>query len=417
LKDKVIEKLKKDHQYELYEDVEMPVAFILSDMEFQGAKVDLSVLKQLQSDFNSQIKDLEKEIYLLAHKEFNISSPKQLGEVLFEDLGLPYAKKTKTGYSTSVDVLNKLKDIHPIINKVLSYRMLTKLYSTYIVGLQEQVFIDGKIHTIYNQALTQTGRLSSTDPNLQNIPVKTEEGKMIRKAFVPEYDYLISFDYSQIELRVLAHLAQVESLIQAFNENKDIHRHTASVVFGVPENEVTSAMRRNAKAVNFGIIYGMSDFGLAEQLGVTVKEARNFIQKYFEQYAQIQDYMNKSIAFGKKNGYVATVLNRKRYIPEINEKNYMRQEFGKRLAMNSPIQGSAADIIKLAMIKVDHLLKENKMKSKMILQVHDELIFDVYKDELDTMMELVKKGMEEAYALSVELKADGAYAKNWYELK
>lgn len=417
LKNKVIRKLQDDQQYELFKDVEMPVAFILSDMEFQGAKVNLSVLRQLENDFMQQIKQLEKEIYLLAHKEFNISSTKQLGEVLFEDLQLPHAKKTKTGYSTAVDVLNKLKDVHPIINKVLTYRMLSKLYSTYIVGLQEQIFIDGKIHTIYNQALTQTGRLSSTDPNLQNIPVKTEEGKMIRKAFVPEYDYLVSFDYSQIELRVLAHLAQVKSLIQAFNEDKDIHAHTASVVFGVPENEVTPLMRRNAKAVNFGIIYGMSDFGLSEQLGVSVKEARDFIQKYFEQYHEIQDYMNRNIAFGKKHGYVSTVLNRKRYIPEINEKNYMRQEFGKRLAMNSPIQGSAADIIKLAMIKVDHLLKEYQLKSKMILQVHDELIFDVKKEELTTVMDLVKKGMEEAYQLSVELKAEGAYAQNWYELK
>lgn len=417
LKDMVIQRLKDDHQYELYKDVELPVAYILSDMEFQGAKVDLDVLKQLQADFSSQIDQLEKEIHQLAHKQFNISSPKQLGEVLFEDLGLPNGKKTKTGYSTSVDVLDKIKDKHPIVQKVLSYRMLTKLYSTYIVGLQEQVFVDGKTHTIYNQALTQTGRLSSTDPNLQNIPVKTEEGKMIRKAFVPEYDYLISFDYSQIELRVLAHLAHVQSLIQAFNEDKDIHRHTASVVFGVSEDEVTPLMRRNAKAVNFGIIYGMSDFGLSEQLGVTVKEARDFIQKYFEQYHEIKDYMNKNIAFGKENGFVSTILNRKRYIPEINEKNYMRQEFGKRLAMNSPIQGSAADIIKLAMIKVDHLLKENRLKSKMILQVHDELIFDVYQDEVEQVMDIVKTGMENACQLSVELKAEGTYAKNWYELK
>lgn len=417
LKDKVCEKLIHDQQYELFKDVEMPVAFILSDMEFQGAKVDQTVLKQLETDFRQQIEELEKEIYALAHKEFNISSTKQLGEVLFEDLQLPHAKKTKTGYSTAVDVLNKLINVHPIISKILSYRTLTKLYSTYIVGLQDQVFVDGKIHTIYNQALTQTGRLSSTDPNLQNIPVKSNEGKMIRKAFVPEYDYLVSFDYSQIELRVLAHLAQVKSLIQAFNEDKDIHAHTASVVFGVAENEVTPLMRRNAKAVNFGIIYGMSDFGLSEQLGVSVKEAKDFIEKYFQQYQEIKTYMNQCIAFGKENGYVATVLNRKRYIPEINEKNRMRQEFGKRLAMNSPIQGSAADIIKLAMIKVDRLLKENRLKSKMILQVHDELIFDVYKEELTTVMELVKKGMEEAYQLSVELKADGGYAKNWYELK
>ena len=417
LKDQVIQKLKDDHQFELYKNVELPVAYILSDMEFQGAKVDLKVLKQLEKDFSSQISELEKDIHQLAHKQFNISSPKQLGEVLFEDLALPNGKKTKTGYSTSVDVLDKIKDQHPIVEKVLQYRTLTKLYSTYIIGLQEQVFIDGKTHTIYNQALTQTGRLSSTDPNLQNIPVKTEEGKLIRKAFVPEYDYLVSFDYSQIELRVLAHLAHVESLIQAFNDNKDIHRHTASVVFGVEEDEVTPLMRRNAKAVNFGIIYGMSDFGLSEQLGVSVREAREFIQKYFEQYHEIKDYMNQNIAFGKENGFVSTILNRKRYIPEINEKNYMRQEFGKRLAMNSPIQGSAADIIKLAMIKVDQLLKDNHLKSKMILQVHDELIFDVYQEELEQVMDIVKIGMENAYAMSVELKAEGAYAKNWYELK
>lgn len=417
LKDRVVDKLKNDQQYDLYQDLELPVAYILADMEYQGAKMDQSLLKELESDFKGRIDELEKDIYLLANKEFNIASPKQLGEVLFEDLGLPNGKKTKTGYSTSVDVLNKLKNVHPIIDKILNYRTLTKLYSTYIIGLQDQIFTDGKTHTIYNQALTQTGRLSSTDPNLQNIPVKTEEGRLIRKAFIPEYDYLISFDYSQIELRVLAYLANVKSLIEAFNEDKDIHLHTASVVFGVDEKDVTSIMRRNAKAVNFGIIYGMSDFGLAEQLGVSVKEAKDFIEKYFKQYGEIQTYMNKNIAFAKENGYVSTILNRKRYIPEIKEKNYMRQEFGKRLAMNSPIQGSAADIIKLAMINVDKLLKENKMESKMILQVHDELIFDVKSDELDKMMELVQQGMEDAYKMSVELKAQGTYGKNWYELK
>ena len=285
------------------------------------------------------------------------------------------------------------------------------------MGLQDQVFIDKKIHTMYNQALTQTGRLSSTDPNLQNIPVKTEEGKLIRKAFIPENDYLVSFDYSQIELRVLANLAHVRSLIQAFNEDKDIHRHTASVVFGVPEEDVTSQMRRNAKAVNFGIIYGMSDFGLAEQIGVSVKEARDFIQKYFATYPEIKTYMDQSIAMAKEKGYVSTILNRKRYIPEIKEKNHIRQEFGKRLAMNSPIQGSAADILKLAMIQVDQALKEKKLKSKMILQVHDELIFDVYQDELEDVMNIVKEGMEHAVSMEVELKAEGTYAKNWYELK
>ena len=417
LKDQAIEKLNNENQFELYKDVEMPVAKILARMEFQGAKVDSVVLKQLEEQFGREINILEKEIHTLANREFNIASPKQLGEVLFEDLGLPNGKKTKTGYSTSVDILNKLKDIHPIIDKVLKYRTLSKLYSTYIIGLQDQVFIDGKIHTIYNQALTQTGRLSSTDPNLQNIPVKTPEGKLIRKAFVPEYDYLVSFDYSQIELRVLAHLAGVKSLIKAFNEDKDIHRHTASEIFRVPEEQVDSTMRRNAKAVNFGIIYGMSDFGLAEQVGVSVGEAREFIKRYFENYPEIKLYMDSNIDFCKKNGYVTTMLNRKRFIREINEKNYMRQEFGKRLAMNSPIQGSAADIIKVAMIKVDELLKKHQLKSKMILQVHDELIFDVYQEELQEVMEIVAKGMTTAIKMDVELKAEGSYAVNWYELK
>ncbi len=417
LKDKAIDRLQHENQFELYKDVEMPVAKILAEMEYQGAKIDKEVLKQLENQFGQEISILEKDIHQLAHKEFNIASPKQLGEVLFEDLKLPFAKKTKTGYSTSVDILNKLQDIHPIINKVLKYRMLSKLYSTYIIGLQEQVFVDGKIHTIYNQALTQTGRLSSTDPNLQNIPVKTPEGKLIRKAFIPEYDYLVSFDYSQIELRVLAHLAKVKSLIKAFNEDKDIHRHTASEIFGVSEEQVDSTMRRNAKAVNFGIIYGMSDFGLAEQVGVSVAEAREFIRSYFENYPEIKDYMDNNIEFCKKNGYVTTMLNRKRFIREINEKNYMRQEFGKRLAMNSPIQGSAADIIKIAMIKVDELLKKHGLKSKMILQVHDELIFDVYKEELSEVMEIVAKGMTTAIKMDVELKSEGSYAVNWYELK
>lgn len=415
LKEQAIEKLKQDNQYELYKDVELPVARILSEMEFQGAALDTQCLQDMQEDFTKRIASLEKEIHLLAGKEFNISSPKQLGEVLFEDLQLPNGKKTKTGYSTSVDILQKIQ--HPIIELVLSYRMLTKLYSTYIIGLQEQVFMDGKIHTIYNQALTQTGRLSSTDPNLQNIPVKTPEGKLIRKAFVPSFDYLVSFDYSQIELRVLAHLAGVQSLIRAFNEDKDIHRHTASEIFGVPEDQVDSTMRRNAKAINFGIIYGMSDFGLAEQVGMSVGEAKEFIRRYFEKYPEIRTYMDKNIAFCKEHGFVSTILNRKRFIPEIRESNHIRQEFGKRLAMNSPIQGSAADILKVAMIKVDTLMKERHLRSKMILQVHDELIFDVYKEELSDVMEVVEMGMSKALEMDVELKAEGAYASNWYALK
>ena len=417
LQQPAIDKLQQEQQYELYKDVELPIAHILGDMEFQGAKVDVNFLKEMQQRFSEKISALETKITDLAGRSFNIASPKQLGEVLFDTLQLPHAKKTKTGYSTSVDVLQKLRDVHPIIDLILEYRTLTKLNSTYIVGLQEQVFLDGKIHTIYNQALTQTGRLSSIDPNLQNIPIKTEEGKLIRKAFIPEYDYLVSFDYSQIELRVLAHLAGATSLIHAFNNNEDIHNHTASEVFGVSEEEVDDTMRRNAKAVNFGIIYGMSDFGLSEQIDVSVANAKTYIQKYFQQFPEIKAYMDKNIDFCKEHGYVSTILNRKRYIREINEKNYMRQELGKRLAMNSPIQGSAADILKLAMIQVDTALKEQNLESKMILQVHDELIFDVKEQELQTVMNIVKNGMESAFKMQVELQADGAYAKNWYELK
>lgn len=417
LKDQVIEKLKKEEQYDLYQTVELPVSKILGQMEFTGAKVDEKVLDQLHLEFDQEIKRLEKDIYQAAGHDFNISSPKQLGEVLFGEMGLPNGKKTKSGYSTAADVLEKLAPKYPIVDYILRYRTLTKLESTYVSGLKDQIYIDHKIHTIYNQALTQTGRLSSTDPNLQNIPIRTKEGKLIRKAFIPENDYLVSFDYSQIELRVLAHLANVPSLIQAFNEGKDIHVHTASEIFGIPEAEITGDLRRQAKAVNFGIIYGMSSHGLAQQTGVSFQESEQFIENYFKQYPQIKSYMDEQVRFCEENGYVRTILNRKRYINEIREKNFIRKQLGKRLAMNSPIQGSAADIIKLAMIRVTDLLEKHKLKSKLILQVHDELILDVYKEELDEVMELVKRGMESAFSMRVELKADGNYAVNWYELK
>jgi DNA polymerase-1 len=417
LKDKVIEKLKVESQFDLYSNIEMKIAIILADMEFTGAKVDRNVLVELETTFQARIDELTKKIYEYAGEEFNISSPKQLGTVLFENMGLPNGKKTKTGYSTSVDVLEKLKPIHPIIEAILEYRTLTKLQATYVTGLQAQIFDDGKIHTMYNQALTQTGRLSSTDPNLQNIPVKTPEGKLIRKAFIPSFDYLVSYDYSQIELRVLAHLANETSLIKAFDEGKDIHAHTASVIFHVPEDEVTPLMRRNAKVVNFGIIYGMSDFGLASQINVSVSEAKEFIRTYFEKYPGIKTYMDSQIKKAEEKGYVSTILNRKRYIPEIKEKNHLRKELGKRLAMNSPIQGSAADILKVAMIKVDKLFKQKGLKSKMILQVHDELIFDVYENELEEVKNTAKLAMETAIKLNVSLKAEGTHAKNWYDLK
>lgn len=414
-KDIVCEKLVQKDQFELYQELEMPVALILTQMELSGVKVDKDCLFAMQSDLKARIDALEIEIHELSGETFNIASPKQLGEILFDKLALPFAKKTKTGYSTAIDVLEKLKSHHPIIEKVLKYRTITKLYSTYIVGLQEQIFADGKIHTMYNQALTQTGRLSSTDPNLQNIPIKTEEGRMIRKAFVPSFDYIMSFDYSQIELRILAHMANVESLIEAFNNDVDIHTKTAQDIFEV--EIVDALMRRKAKAINFGIIYGMSDFGLSEQIGSSVNEAKTFINKYFEKYPGIREYMDNQIAFCIKNGYVSTLLNRKRYINEINEKNFMVREMGKRLAMNSPIQGSGADIMKLAMIKVDKVIKENKLKSKMILQVHDELVFDVVAEELELLMKIVKEAMETAISLKVILKVEGTYGKSWYELK
>ncbi|MBM6798587.1 DNA polymerase I, partial [Coprobacillus cateniformis] len=404
-------------QFDLYQNLELPVTYILADMEYVGAKIDIHVLKEMEMDFEQQIKQIEEDIYMLADKEFNISSPKQLGEVLFERLGLPNGKKTKTGYSTSQDILEKIEGLHPIIPLIQKYRMLTKLSSTYVKGLQEQVFADGKIHTIYNQALTQTGRLSSIEPNLQNIPVRQEEGKLIRKAFIPSHDYLVTFDYSQIELRILAHLAGVQSLIEAFNQDKDIHTHTAALVFKVKDEEVTANMRRQAKAVNFGIIYGMGEFKLSQQIGVSLKEAKEFIRRYFEEYPEIKVYMDQIVEDCKNTGYVSTVLNRKRYIPTINDKNFMVREQARRFAMNSPIQGSGADILKLAMMKVNQLMKDKHLKSEMILQVHDELIFDVYKDELDEMMKLIKSAMVEAFQMDVPLKVDGAYASNWYDLK
>ncbi|MCD7839574.1 MAG: DNA polymerase I, partial [Erysipelotrichaceae bacterium] len=417
LKDTVIDKLKKEQQYDLYQNIEIPVTFILAKMEFVGAKIDKSVLQQLDVTFDHQIREIEEDIYTLAGEKFNIASPKQLGDILFVKLGLPNGKKTKKGYSTSADILEKIEDKHPIVPLILQYRLLTKLSSTYVKGLQEQIFPDGKIHTIFNQALTQTGRLSSIDPNLQNIPVRQEEGKLIRKAFIPSHDYLVTFDYSQIELRILAHLAKVKSLQEAFLADKDIHTHTAALVFKVPDEEVTPDMRRQAKAVNFGIIYGMGEFRLSKQIGVSLNEAKEFIRRYYEEYPEIKTYMNQVVEDCKKDGYVSTVLNRKRYISTINDKNYVVREQAKRFAMNSPIQGSGADILKLAMIKVDKLMKEKHLQSEMIIQVHDELIFDVYADELEEMMNIIKSAMESAFEMDVPLKVEGAYATNWYDLK
>ncbi len=417
LKDVVTKELKDKNQYELYENIELPVTRILGEMEFAGTEIDLDVLKEMDTAFDETIEKLANDIYRISGTTFNISSPKQLGQVLFEDLGLKGGKKTKTGYSTSQDVLEKIIDAHPVVPLVLEYRMLTKLSSTYLKGLQEQVFPDNKIHTIYKQTLTHTGRLSSVDPNLQNIPVRSEEGKLIRKAFVSHNGYLVSFDYSQIELRILAHMAHVTNLIDAFNQGKDIHRHTAALVFGVKDEEVTPQMRSQAKAVNFGIIYGMSEFRLSKDIGMSISEARDFINKYFETYPEVKTYMDEVVETCKKQGYVSTLLNRKRYIPTINDKNFMVRQQAQRYAMNTPIQGTGADILKLAMIEVDKALKEKNLKSQMILQVHDELIFDVFEDELEEVMSLVKEKMEHCIKMDVPLIVEGNYAKNWCELK
>lgn len=417
LKDVVTKELKDKNQYELYEDIELPVTRILGEMEFAGTEIDLDVLKEMDEAFDETIEKLSNDIYRISGTTFNISSPKQLGQVLFEALGLKGGKKTKTGYSTSQDVLEKIIDAHPVVPLVLEYRMLTKLSSTYLKGLQEQVFPDNKIHTIYKQTLTHTGRLSSVDPNLQNIPVRSEEGKLIRKAFVSHNGYLVSFDYSQIELRILAHMAHVTNLIDAFNQGKDIHRHTAALVFGVKDEEVTPQMRSQAKAVNFGIIYGMSEFRLSKDIGMSIQEARNFINKYFETYPEVKTYMDEVVEVCKKQGYVSTLLNRKRYIPTINDKNFMVRQQAQRYAMNTPIQGTGADILKLAMIEVDKALKAHHLKSQMILQVHDELIFDVFEDELEEVMSLVKEKMENCIKMDVPLIVEGNYAKNWCELK
>lgn len=417
LKDVVTKELKDKNQYELYENIELPVTRILGEMEFAGTEIDLDVLKEMDTAFDETIEKLANDIYRISGTTFNISSPKQLGQVLFEDLGLKGGKKTKTGYSTSQDVLEKIIDAHPVVPLVLEYRMLTKLSSTYLKGLQEQVFPDNKIHTIYKQTLTHTGRLSSVDPNLQNIPVRSEGGKLIRKAFVSHNGYLVSFDYSQIELRILAHMAHVTNLIDAFNQGKDIHRHTAALVFGVKDEEVTPQMRSQAKAVNFGIIYGMSEFRLSKDIGMSISEARDFINKYFETYPEVKTYMDEVVETCKKQGYVSTLLNRKRYIPTINDKNFMVRQQAQRYAMNTPIQGTGADILKLAMIEVDKALKEKNLKSQMILQVHDELIFDVFEDELEEVMSLVKEKMENCIKMDVPLIVEGNYAKNWCELK
>lgn len=416
---KLDEEIHKFNMEKLFYEVELPLVEVLADMEYEGFKVDEEKLIEIGKKFKKEIEALEKEIYSLADEEFNIKSPKQLGKILFEKLDLPVVKKTKTGYSTNAEVLEKLKDKHPIIPKILEYRQITKLDSTYIEGLKNVIDVDNKIHSSFNQTVTTTGRLSSTEPNLQNIPIKYEMGREIRKVFVPNNEecVILSADYSQIELRVLAHIAEDEKLIAAFKNHSDIHTMTASEVFKVPVDEVTPLMRSNAKAVNFGIVYGIGAFSLSEDIHVSRKEAQEFIDTYFDRYPNIKKYIDNTIKQAEKDGFVKTIMNRRRYIQEIQSKNKVVRALGERLAMNTPIQGSAADIIKLAMVNVYRELKKRNLKSTLILQVHDELILNVYKDELEEVKDLVVEKMENVVKLLVPLEADVNIGESWYEAK
>ncbi|WP_175639886.1 DNA polymerase I [Metabacillus schmidteae] len=420
IKEKLINQLEDNDQSALLYDLEMPLSFILAEMEATGIKVDVDRLKEMGKNLTEQLKTLEESIYAHAGESFNINSPKQLGVILFDKLNLPVVKKTKTGYSTSADVLEKLEDKHEIVKDILHYRQLGKLQSTYIEGLLKVVHSDTqKIHTRFNQVLTTTGRLSSIDPNLQNIPIRLEEGKKIRQAFVPsKKDWVIfAADYSQIELRVLAHIANDENLVDAFQNDLDIHTKTAMDVFHVSEDEVTSNMRRQAKAVNFGIVYGISDFGLSQSLGITRKEAGEFIKRYLETFVGVQEYMEDIVADARDKGFVKTILQRRRYLPEITSRNFNLRSFAERTAMNTPIQGSAADIIKKAMIDMAERLKEEKLQTKLLLQVHDELIFEAPKEEVAILEKIVPEVMENAVELIVPLRVDYSYGNSWYDAK
>ena len=417
LKNEAINRLKEKNQYDLLIDIEIPLSKVLGKMEFEGMTIDLNELNNQEVSLDLRIKDLENKIYEIVGHEFNISSPKQLGSVLFEELAIPYPKKKGQSYSTDIDVLEAIYDLNPIVKLIMEYRATTKLKSTYVTGLKDMIYPDNKVHTIYQQALTQTGRLSSIEPNLQNIPIRTEEGHKIRKMFIPSKvtNKLYSADYSQVELRVLASMANVKKLIEAFNEGLDIHTKTAEEVFG--HKDITPEERRKAKAVNFGIVYGISAFGLANDIHVTNSMAAEFIRKYYEAYPEIKVFMDDTVEFAKNNGYVKTIKNRIRYIPDINSKIYMQREFAKRTAMNAPIQGSAADIIKIAMVKIDKELEDRNLKSKMLVQVHDELVLEVESGEEDIIKELVRRNMENALKLSVPLIVDDSFGLNWYEVK
>ncbi len=410
--------LKKEELLDLFYEIEMPLANVLATMEYNGIYVNKETLKEMGEEIQIKMDLIKQTIYNYAGAEFNISSPIQLGEILFEKLNLPHGKKGKNGYSTAADVLEKLKDKHPIIPEILEYRMLSKLYTTYIEGLLQMVMDDGKIHTIYTQTLTRTGRLSSIEPNLQNIPIRHEYGKLIRKAFVPSpHSLIVSSDYSQIELRILAHVAHIEPLIEAFQRGEDIHQKTASDIFKVEPQEVTKDMRRMAKAVNFGIIYGISSYGLSENIGVSPKEAQAFIDNYMATYPGVQKYMDDTIESAHQLGYVRTMFHRKRTIPELENKNYMIRMGAERMALNTPIQGTSADIIKKAMVAIDREFRQEHIQSKMIVQVHDELVFDCLEEEFDRVKEIVKEQMEHVMKLDVPLEVDIEYGSDWYQAK
>lgn len=412
-----INELLKEEMLDLFNNIEMPLVTVLANMEYNGVLIDKSILQNMQESILIKIDNISKDIYNLVGAEFNISSPKQLGEILFDKLGLPFAKKTKTKYKTDVKILHKLLDHHPVIAKILEYRNLTKINNTYLEGLYKYIESDGRIHTIYKQTLTRTGRLSSVEPNLQNIPVREEEGRKIRKAFLPSNDsILISADYSQIELRILAHISGDETLINAFNKGEDIHTKVASDIFGVPMAAVSKEMRKSAKAVIFGIVYGISGFGLGENLEINFIDAKKFINKYYELYPKVKQYMENIIENAKECGCVKTLFNRKRVIEELKSNVFMVRNAGERMALNTPIQGTNADIIKIAMINIYNEIKKRKLQSKMILQVHDELIFDALKKEQKELEIIIKENMENVIKLSVPIKVEIDSGENWYEI-
>ena len=421
LRDSLFKKLDDNQQTPLYTEIEVPLTRVLAAMEITGIKVNAQTLKDMGSKLTERLADIEDQIYAAAGEEFNINSTKQLGHILFEKLKLPVIKKTKTGYSTAVDVLEKLADQAPIVEDILQYRQIAKLQSTYITGLLKVIHSsDQKIHTRYLQTLTQTGRLSSVDPNLQNIPIRLPEGRLIRKAFVPSHEgwQIFSSDYSQVELRVLAHITSDKNLQEDFKNGEDIHASTARRIFHLPADaEIDRNMRRRAKAVNFGIVYGISDYGLAQRIHVSRSQAHEFIQNYFKEFPGVKKYIDDMIAFAREHGYVETITHRRRYLPDIHAKSFSRRSFAERTAMNTPIQGSAADIIKIAMIRMKEEIKQRQLQARMLLQIHDELVFEAPAEEIPVLQKLVPQVMDSAVQLNVPLKVESKIGDTWYDLK